>query len=95
MKEPSEKIHPKKDEFYGKAAMYLSFGFWIPLFNIGLCAVAIYLAFKALKLADADPTRFDGRKQAVVALVLSATSLLLTAIGVYLSLFRKDLILGL
>ena len=70
------------DSFYGKVALILSLGFWIPLFNIGLCAVSIYLALKALKLTDEDPKKYGGRKQAVIALILSTTSILLTAIGI-------------
>ena len=39
---------PEKDAFHAKIAFYLSLGFWIPLFNIGLCIVSIILASKAL-----------------------------------------------
>jgi hypothetical protein len=79
---------PQKDSFYGKAALYLSLGFWIPLFNIGLCATSIYLAIRALKQVDENPERYDGKNQAVIALVLSSTSILLTLIGtaIYLKL---------
>lgn len=76
------------DSFYGKTALFLSLGFWIPLFNIGLCAISIYLAIKCLKLTDIDPKKYGGRKQAVIALVLSSTSILLTIIGSAIFLLR-------
>ncbi len=68
----------KKDSFYAKTAFFLSLGFWIPLFNIGLTIVSIYFALKALKLSEKNPKKYGGRKYAVIALVLSVSALALT-----------------
>jgi len=65
----------KKDNFYAKTAFILSLGFWIPLFNIGLTIVSIFFACKALKLVDKDPKKYSGRTLAIIALILSITTL--------------------
>ena len=71
----------KKDSFYAKTAFILSLGFWIPLFNVGLTLVSIYLAVKALKLTEKNPKKYGGRKYAVIALILSISALVLTLVG--------------
>lgn len=67
-----------QDSFHAKTAFYLSLGFWIPLFNVGICIVSIMLAFKALRYADKNPQKYSGIGYAIAALVLSITSLLFT-----------------
>lgn len=79
----------QKDSFYGKTALVLSLGFWIPLFNIGLMMVAIYFAIKAIRFTDQHPEHFDGRKQATFALVIAFTTLVLTIFGTVLYAFQK------
>lgn len=81
----------KTDDFYAKTALVLSLGFWIPLFNIGLCIVAFWFAVKALKLSDKNPTKFGGRKHATIALVISVATLILTIAGATIFGIRKVL----
>ncbi len=69
-KEISKKHTPKKDKFDAKLAFYLSLGFWIPLFNIGLAIVSIVIGWKALAKMRKDP-RFGGRAYAIIALIIS------------------------
>ena len=71
-----------KDNFYAKIALILSLGFWIPLFNIGLSIVSIYFATRSLNLINKDSKRYGGIKCAIVALVLSITTIIITGIGV-------------
>ena len=74
----------KKDNFYAKTAFILSLGLWIPLFNIGLTIVSIFFACKALKLVDKNPKKYSGRTFAILALVLSITTLIgMIAGGIY------------
>lgn len=69
------------DQFYARIAFYLSLGFWIPLFNIALCTVAVIVGSKALSLAFKDPKQYGGRGYAIAALVLGLTGLFLTVLG--------------
>ena len=79
----------EKDSFYAKTAFFLSLGFWIPLFNIGLAIVSIFLALKALKLSEKNPKKYGGRKHAIIALILSVSALALTLAGVTIFGLRK------
>lgn len=79
----------KKDSFYAKTAFFLSLGFWIPLFNIGLTIVSIYLAIKALKLCEKKPKKYGGKKHAILALIISVSALALTIVGATIFGLRK------
>ena len=79
----------KKDSFYAKTAFFLSLGFWIPLFNIGLTIVSIYLAVKALKLYGRNPKKYGGREYAIIALIVSVSALALTFLGMAIFGLRK------
>ena len=79
----------KKDNFYAKTALILSLGFWIPLFNIGLTIVSIFFSLKALNLVDKHPKKFSGRTFAIIALVLSITTLVAMLAGIIYWLYLK------
>lgn len=70
----------KKDNFCAKIAFFFSLGFWIPLFNVGLCIISIYLAVKALKLIDKDNKKYGGKGYALFGLVVSISALIGTLI---------------
>ena len=74
----------KKDTFQARLAFYLSLGFWIPLFNMGLSVAAIIIAWRALIKMGRDK-RFGGQAYAIIALILGFA----TAIGsiVFLSVY--------
>lgn len=76
----------KKDTFQARLAFYLSLGFWIPLFNIGLAVTSIVIAWKALRAISKD-NRFGGQGYAIAALVLSFTIVIASVVflAVYLS----------
>ena len=76
-----------KDSFHAKLSFYLSLGFWIPLFNIGLSIVSLFLAISAIKQYFLDPEEYGGLYYAIIASVLSITSLVLTVIGVIFYVF--------
>ena len=78
-----------KDTFHGTTSLVLSLGFFIPLFNIGLCAVSIWFAIRALRLVDTDPKHYGGRTYAIIGLVLSITTILVTIIGIIIYGVRK------
>lgn len=77
-----------KNLFTANLAFWLSMGFWIPLFNIGFAAVAIWQGVKAVRLADADPKSFGGRGRALAAVIIGITTLVLTFIGIILYSIR-------
>ncbi len=77
------------DTFHAKTSFYLSLGFWIPLFNLGICIVSIILAFKALKYSDNEPKQFGGRGYAIAALIISITALIFTVAFGLMYLFRR------
>ncbi len=79
----------EKDKFYGKTALILSLGFFIPMFNIGLSIVSIWLALKALRKVDENPKKYGGRKYAVAALVISVMTVILTVFGTAIYAFEK------
>jgi hypothetical protein len=64
----------KKDFFKAKLAFWLSMGFWLPLFNVGLSFASIILALKALKAIDKNPDFVGGRAYAIIALIIGITS---------------------
>jgi hypothetical protein len=72
----------RRDCFYAKTAFILSLGFWIPLFNIGLCVVSIYFAIKSLRLINKNSKRYGDIKYVIAALVLSITTIIVTVIGI-------------
>jgi hypothetical protein len=78
-----------KDKFFAKLSFYLSLGFWIPLFNIGLTAVSLYYAIKALKLINKNPHKYGGRWYTIIAMVLDITTLVATLAGVIIYGLRK------
>jgi len=78
-----------RDKLYAKVAFYISLGFWIPLFNIGLCIIALCIAIKAVIMHFKEPKKYGGFGYAVAAIVLSLTSLILTAIGGIVFLLQK------
>ena len=77
----------KKDKLLAKVSFYLSLGFWVPLFNIAMCLVSIYLAIRALNNYLKDNTKYGGLYYIIFALVLSVTAIVLSIIGliVYLN----------
>lgn len=81
----------KLDRFYAKIAFFLSLGFWVPLFNIGLCIVSLIFALKALKLRFKEPETYGGLGYAIAALILSLSGLLLTAIGTLIYLLSNNI----
>ncbi|MFH1850379.1 MAG: hypothetical protein ABH879_09460 [archaeon] len=74
----------KQDSLYAKVAFFLSLGFWIPLFNIAISIISAYFAVIAIQKIMRDPKKYGGLKYAVIALVLSASSLIMTVIGMVL-----------
>jgi cbb3-type cytochrome oxidase subunit 1 len=82
---------PALDTLYAKSAFWLSLGFWIPLFNIGLCIMSIIIAVIAMRRILKEPTVYGGLKYAVIALVLSISSLVLTIVGAVLYLFSSQI----
>ena len=76
----------KKEKFYAKIAFFLSLGFWIPLFNVGLCITSIIIALIAIKKNYKEPNKYGGIGYAIIALVLSITSIVLSIIGLILYL---------
>lgn len=76
-----------KDKFFAKIAFFLSLGFWIPLFNVGLCIASIIIGFMAIRKIMNEPNKYGGMGYAVTAIVLSVTSLVLSLLGliIYLS----------
>ena len=79
----------KADDFYARTALLLSLGFWIPLFNIGLCITSLILAFRALKFIDSSPKDYAGKKMAIAAIVISILAIILTAVGVVIYVIRS------
>jgi hypothetical protein len=78
-----------KDSFCAKVSFYLSLGFWIPMFNIAMCILSLYYAAKALKLRHNEPDKYDGFVYAIIALVLSVSSLIMTVFGVIVYFKKK------
>ena len=81
----------KPDEFQAKLAFYLSLGFWIPLFNIGLCITSIIMASIALKRYFQDPVKYGGLGYIITAYILSIASIILTIIGMFIFLFSDKI----
>ena len=79
----------KKDVFYAKVAFFLSLGFWIPLFNLAMSLLSIYYATKAMQLIRKNPGKFGGFYYALAALILSLTSLIMSALGLAVYYNRK------
>ena len=77
----------KTDKFYAKFAFFLSLGFWIPLFNIAICAVSLWLSIKAIKLHMKEPNKYGGFGFAVAGLILSLAGLIGTLVGYALYVF--------
>jgi hypothetical protein len=79
-----------KDSFLAKLSFFLSLGFWVPLFNVGLCTVSIFLAVSSIRKIIDEPKTYGGMGYAVAALVLSVTSIVLTVVGLVWYLFFSD-----
>jgi len=79
----------KKDSFYSKLSFYLSLGFWIPLFNVGLSIVSMIIAIRALRLVFKEPKKYGGLGYAVTALILSISSIIITITGLILFLMSE------
>jgi hypothetical protein len=84
----------KKDCFYAKVSFFLSLGFFIPLFNLAICAGSLVTAIMALKLNYRDPKKFGGRGYAIAALILSVTGIALTIIGLIIYLMSERICLS-
>jgi len=80
----------KKDSFYAKVSFYLSLGFWVPLFNLALSMISIFYAMKALKLIKKKPNKYGGFTYAIIALVLSVSSLLMSVFGIIVYFKKKS-----
>jgi hypothetical protein len=78
-----------RDAFYAKTSFYISLGFWIPLFNVGLCVVSIILALKALRYQHDSPKQFRGRGYAIAALIISFAALILSLAFAVIYLYRQ------
>ena len=83
---PKKKI--KKDSFNAIIAFILSLGFWIPLFNIGLSLVSVYLAIKSLRLIRSDSKKYGGFGFSIAALVISLTTLAGSLVFAFVYTFR-------
>ncbi len=79
----------KKDDFNAKLSFVLSLGFWVPLFNIGLCIISIIIAIHVLRRYFEDPTEVGGLYYAISAFVISATALIMTAVGVVIYVISR------
>jgi hypothetical protein len=84
----------KRDKFHAKLAFYLSLGFWVPLFNVGLCITSLIIAIMAIKKHSKDPKCFGGIGYAITALILSITSLILSILGLILYLLSDQICLS-
>lgn len=71
----------KKDSFEAKVAFIISMGFWVPLFNIAISLISGYYAIQAIRKYRADPKRYGGLGYAIVALIISLGSLIMTLLG--------------
>lgn len=80
-----------KDKFLPKIAFGLSLGFWVPLFNVGLCVASLILSIKALKDIFREPEKYGGLPLVIIALVLSISSLVFTAIGLGIYLTSEQI----
>jgi hypothetical protein len=87
----SAKAKELKDSLYAKSAFFLSLGFFIPLFNIGLCITSIILASISLRKQLKEPQNYSGFGYAVAALAISITAILLTIIGGVLYYFSGNI----
>lgn len=81
----------KVDKFHAKLSFYLSLGFWVPLFNVGLCITASIIAIMAIKKHSKEPKYFGGVGYAITALILSITSLILSIVGLFIYLFSDQI----
>jgi hypothetical protein len=81
------KSSQQKNKFTAKLSFYLSLGFVIPLFNIGLALISIIYGVKALRLIANDPKKYGGLGFALAGLVIGIatflTSLLFMGIFLY------------
>lgn len=80
----------RKDSFHAKIAFWLSLGFWIPLFNIGLCLASFIIALNALKKYNKNPVKYGGYSYIIIAIILSVTSIVLTIAGLIIYLHSKS-----
>jgi hypothetical protein len=80
----------KKDSFHAKIAFILSLGFWIPLFNVALSIVALWLAATSIRNQIENPKRFGGFGFALTAIILSVASIVLTIIGLIIYLISPE-----
>ena len=81
----------EKDKFLPKVAFGLSLGFWVPLFNVGLCIASLILAIKSINNINRNPKANGGLGFVIAALVLSISSLVLTAIGLSIYLTSEQI----
>jgi len=86
-----KKVVDTRDKFYAKIAFYLSLGFWIPLFNVGLCLISIIIASVALKNHFREPEKYGGFGLAITALILSIGSIILTIVGLIIFLMSNQI----
>ncbi|HLC65003.1 MAG TPA: DUF4190 domain-containing protein [Candidatus Nanoarchaeia archaeon] len=66
-----------KNSPFAKKSFYLGLFFWVPLFNLILSPIAIYLGIRALRQIKKEPEVYSGKGYAVVGLILGIIPLLL------------------
>ena len=84
-----KKTEEKKDSFNAKLSFILSLGFFIPLFNIGLCIASLIIAITSLRNINNFPDKFEGLGYAIAAIAISATTLVLTIVFIAIWLSRR------
>lgn len=88
------KLEEGKDNFLAKLSFFISLGFWVPLFNIGICIVSFILAVKAYKLYRTDKAKFGGLGYIIAALIIDLSAVLMSVIGLLLFLLSKNICLS-
>jgi hypothetical protein len=86
------KVVEKKDKIYALTSFICGLLFWVPLFNWVLGPMAIIFGIFALKYQRADPQRYGGQAYAIIGIILGATSVIFTIIGVYVTIFHPELL---
>ena len=79
----------KKDDFYSRLSFFLSLGFWIPLFNIGLSFISLYFGIKALRAIQNDNKKYCGLGYVIAGLVISISTIIFTLIFYSIYIHRK------
>lgn len=88
------KVVEKKDKTFAVASLVCGLLFWLPLFNLVLGPVAVVLGILAIRRVRNNPERYTGQGMAIAGIVLGAVSVIFTIIGLYITLFRPDLLVA-